>query len=147
MNVTLLALICTEDVPAYQKTSSIIVMHGMSRLYYTRRSCANLEMYPLLVLAADKLFAWLQHVMQWYCLQQDCLPSAYKVRQETTKRSGPEVHHTKDGGQVGCLVGREAKLRSQVWRQSVVNCQLHKQNTFNTIGLCNRSYLRNSSLH
>ena len=58
-----------------------------------------------------------------------CLPSANNVRQEASQRTSPEVHHSKDGSQVSSLVGREAKLRSQVRCQGVVDGQLHDQGT------------------
>ena len=58
-----------------------------------------------------------------------CLPSANNVGQEPSQRTSPEVHHSKDGSQVSSLVGREAKLRSQVRCQGVVNGQLHDQDT------------------
>ena len=63
-------------------------------------------------------------------LRLACLPSANDVRQEASQRTCPEVHHSKDGSQVGSLVGSEAKLRSQVWCQGVVDGQLHDQETF-----------------
>ena len=62
-------------------------------------------------------------------LRFGCLPSANNVRQETSQRAGPEVHHSKDGSQVSSLVGGEAKLGSQVRCQGVVNGQLHDQET------------------
>ncbi len=62
-------------------------------------------------------------------LRFGCLPSANNIRQEPSQRTCPEVHHSKDGSQVSSLVGREAKLGSQVRCQGVVNGQLHDQET------------------
>lgn len=86
-------------------------------------------MGPLREGIADSMFPC------WVCLlcqavegvrQRQGRPSASQVRQVTSQRACPEVHHSKDSSIVGSLDDGVAELATQVCRQHVVQGQLQQ---------------------